>query len=497
MNVTQQIKHFTARLLDALMAYARRFSQHIGYAFHQGSIRLTAYTGCAATEIGGDTTSRSFKLASTRDYAINADLEEFRDMRMVVVDEVSFLDHDRELRKLSDRLQSFTQCQEYKYGRCPIVFLGDFRQLAPVSGTSILLSPKSLFWEHAISCMVELKGTHRFDECPTMKRIMPRLHQKGLSEEDRAILNTRVIDGDNVKYPNLEEARIASFYNTTRCNHNRHVFREYLKAHHSDSENTNIPRSAIVIKSKVYWGKSTQELPPVFRKVLFEYCPDAMNSSDRNEKCDPFLTLIHGAPVMGTKNKDVSHGVAKGTCATFERLICKAGHAPYPMKLHGRWVYGIDIENVDSLVLKWTDSKFEGTFKVKPESGLFKTKFPVWNDNGNMHRSLQSITIIHFPIILNYGTTGHKLQGKSLDCLVITEWSRLENWAYVVLSRVRTLKGLYLTAPIPDDIDFDPSPHYLSMMAKLRNKQARPIDIDDLRSTTEYQWIVSQFEAFA
>ena len=121
-----------AKLLDALMSYARLFSQNIGYYFHKNSIRLTAYTGCAATEIGGDTTTRAFQLASEKEAATYADLLQFRDMRMVVVDEVSFLDHNRDLRKLSDRLQAFTQCREYKYGRCPIIFLGDFRQLPPV-----------------------------------------------------------------------------------------------------------------------------------------------------------------------------------------------------------------------------------------------------------------------------------------------------------------------------------------------------------------------------
>ena len=42
----------------------------------------------------------------------------------------------------------------------------------------------------------------------------------------------------------------------------------------------------------------------------------------------------------------------------------------------------------------------------------------------------------HFPIIGNFATTGHKLQGKTITNLVIAEWRDIENWVYVVLSRV-------------------------------------------------------------
>ena len=55
------------------------------------------------------------------------------------------------------------------------------------------------------------------------------------------------------------------------------------------------------------------------------------------------------------------------------------------------------------------------------------------------------------PINMNDGTTGHKLQGMSKDSLIIVSWSWKPNWIYVVLSRVRTLKGLFLLKPLPTD----------------------------------------------
>jgi hypothetical protein len=43
-----------------------------------------------------------------------------------------------------------------------------------------------------------------------------------------------------------------------------------------------------------------------------------------------------------------------------------------------------------------------------------------------------------------------------------------KNWEYVVLSRVRTLSGLYLVKPIDMDKSFQPSPQLTSYMDKIQ-----------------------------
>jgi hypothetical protein len=71
--------------------------------------------------------------------------------------------------QISEWLQSLTQCKENPYGRMPIVFLGDFNQLAPVKqGKSIIEFPQSYFWEEAITNLVEFKQQHQFRNCPHM-----------------------------------------------------------------------------------------------------------------------------------------------------------------------------------------------------------------------------------------------------------------------------------------------------------------------------------------
>ena len=52
-----------------------------------------------------------------------------------------------------------------------------------------------------------------------------------------------------------------------------------------------------------------------------------------------------------------------------------------------------------------------------------------------------------FPLILAYGVTIHKCQGLSLNCAIVdlSEKVFADGMAYVALSRVRSLNGLYLT----------------------------------------------------
>lgn len=461
-----------ALILDEVMAYSRAFSRKIGYVFHTGSIRLTALTGSAATEIKGETTHREFKLHRNGGYiAKDNDINDFNDTRLCVVDEISFADHDRVLSRLSDHLIMFTQCTERTFGSMPIVFLGDFCQLEAIGGNSIISHPNSVYWEQSLTSMVELKGTHRYSKCDMLQKIMPGLRDNGMSKEVRAIFQSRVVDGVNVKLPNIAETKFATFHNKNKCDYNDAVFLSYLKEHHSDCNKNDIPKTAIVIKQTPSWTKSKQLLSFGQRKTLFENCSDAdVVDAHGSRHCDPMLKLYYGCQMMGTSNDDVRNGVSNGTTCVFKKVVFKEGKRPTPMKLNNLWVYAIDSIDVDHLLMVWYDSRFEGRFKVKPRHGIFQLKFPIVEDGIKM-KVQTSINFYHLPLLVNHATTGHKLQGKSMDALIIAEWSRMKNWAYVVLSRVRSLAGLYLLSPIPDDIDFLPDPRYVDMMNRLRSRK--------------------------
>ena len=94
---------------------------------------------------------------------------------------------------------------------------------------------------------------------------------------------------------------------------------------------------------------------------------------------------------------------------------------------------------------------------------------------------------------MNDATTGHKLQGMSKDKLIIVSWSFIPNWIYVVLSRVRTLKGLFLLRPLPTDcLDRFQVPRELQAFERrmqaleLNVLQARERDMAALEQSNDY-----------
>jgi hypothetical protein len=68
--------------------------------------------------------------------------------------------------------------------------------------------------------------------------------------------------------------------------------------------------------------------------------------------------------------------------------------------------------------------------------------------NKNTVRFWRSMKLYQFPIVCANARTIHKLRGRSLDNIVITNWDYADNWIYVALSRVKTLGGLFLKKPL-------------------------------------------------
>jgi hypothetical protein len=457
-----------AKILESLVSYAKQFSQNIGHDFTDRTILLTAITGSAATEIGGRTSASVFHYMRKKDHATVDDIEFFQDTRLSVIDEISFAAYHSILGKISNNLKGFTECQKYIYGKHAICFLGDFCQLEDIGGDCIYKNRNGIYWEQSLTCMVELKGTHRFNDCKDMKTIMPNMRDGVLSEEDRRILNSRVINGNEVKKPNPLETKYATFYNKKRSQINANVFRNYLKTYHHVNSESKIPHTAIVIKAGTTWDKSKIALSFDQRKVLFEECSEADVKRGTSQMCAPLLCLFSGCNLMVTENEDVLHGIANGSVCRFRKLVLKTGSNMKKIKMYDRWVHAVGMEDVEYIEVEWQDCEhFVGKFRLKPKVAKFRVKYPI-NEFGIKSRLQTNIELQFLPVIVNHATTGHKLQGKTVKSVVIAEWSKVKNWAYVVLSRVKTLCGLFLISPIPEDIDFGPAADYLDMMQNLR-----------------------------
>jgi hypothetical protein len=150
------------------------------------------------------------------------------------------------------------------------------------------------------------------------------------------------------------------------------------------------------------------------------------------------------------------------------------------------WVHTVGTDNIEYIEVEWQDCEhFVGKFRLKPKVGTFKVKYPI-SEFGVKSRVQTNIELQHLPVIVNQATTGHKLQGKTVKSLVIAEWSKVKNWAYVVLSRINKLNGLFLMSPISEEINFGPAKDCLDMMQSLRQRiLATPDQVTKLKNNSD------------
>jgi hypothetical protein len=85
-----------------------------------------------------------------------------------------------------------------------------------------------------------------------------------------------------------------------------------------------------------------------------------------------------------------------------------------------------------------------------------------------------------FPINLADAVTGHKLQGRTIEKMIVTAWGLafMKNWEYTVLSRVKTRTGLFLLEPLDLHKDYGPTEQFRRFIQRLKIKEASTLQHD-------------------
>ena len=172
---------------------------------------FTAYTGAAASLIGGTTISRTAYLNQKRAIC-DDDIKEWKDVRILVIDEVSFMG-DGTLQMLNKKLTNIGQTNK-SFGGFTIIFIGDFRQMEPVCSkeTDLMFSTlSSMEWRQKINAIIILDNDHRFKEDPEYGRMLKRMWEGDLNVEDRKRINTRVIGYDGLELPSMLQGEYIFF----------------------------------------------------------------------------------------------------------------------------------------------------------------------------------------------------------------------------------------------------------------------------------------------
>ena len=362
---------------------------------HGRNIGLTAMTGSAALLIGGKTLHSFLGIGLAEDPAediakrvrvVKTLNQRWKNLDVLVIDEVSML--TGELLEKIDYIAKFVRQDSRPMGGIQTILSGDFYQLPPVRTAKSTPSFcfESPIWNKVAPGVIELKEIMRQTD-PVFQRCLSSIRQGDCPDDVRQILESRIIERDDSKDDDIEPTRLytrnadTDKINDTRLRELNLPLHEY-ESKFSASTSTKATQQKIVEKLKTFLNKSAP--------------------------CHDTLRLCEGVQVMLTHNLDFEAGLVNGSRGAVVRF-----ETGYPVV---KFLNGIEMTiERHSWTVKDDDTKI-------------------------------TVAKSQLPLKLAYAVTIHKSQGMSLDLVEIDIGCSIfeAGQAYVALSRVRTLEGLFI-----------------------------------------------------
>jgi hypothetical protein len=187
--------------------FCYEFCLAVGLMWSDTTFLFTAYAGSAASLIGGVTISKAAYLNLQRQ--INKDdINEWKDVRILVIDEVSFMSNSI-FKKLNRQLTQVGHGAK-SFGGFSIIFAGDFHQLEPICSkeSELLFSSKlSQEWDSNINSIIILDNEHHFKEDAEYGKMLKRMWEGDLTLDDKQRINTRVIGDNGLELPSMIQGK--------------------------------------------------------------------------------------------------------------------------------------------------------------------------------------------------------------------------------------------------------------------------------------------------
>lgn len=346
----------------------------------------------------------------------------WKSVQVLIIDEISMI--TAELFEKLDALGRTFRNGSKPFGGIQLVLCGDPLQLPPIfkgnkdppkklpESSAFRFCFESVAWPSAIHKSIELKKIWRQSD-ETLQTALSEIRLGKCSTTTEALLKSRCIDppDDLIFKPTiLYNRRIdVDEYNLQELNklitptNPKKTFESYVSL---------VSDEPVRITDKIRVKMDTM-------KADFE--EDSQHS--------PFLDLAIGAQVMLIVNMSVEDGLVNGT----RGVIMNFNDAGIPVvKFYNGTIMTIGVHD-------WTLGKIsaeDGTTIIESEEFSIPIERQV------------KVKCWQIPLRLAYAITCHKSQGMTLDCIQVDIGSSIFEFgqAYVSLSRVKSLEGLYLSA---------------------------------------------------
>ena len=273
-----------------------------------------------------------------------------------------------------------------------------------------------------------------------------RMRNGELAKKDVKFINTKVVTVHKSRHL-PKDLRYATYFDRDRDAINTALFEECCTWHRCHNVST---RDTLIVLDNKCEAKTSHGTYEPFHnwKIFWENCgeDDIKFPKERNGRMDPLLKLYKCCQLMLVFNNNVRRGEANRTTVTLISICLKPNIIPIQIlisKLPVKAIYG---SQVVSLVLKHNNPKLiPNTFQLEPiefctTARILKLKLLQMKEDD---REMVKMKATQLPVISNQATTGHKLQGASINQLFVNNWNYTTNWPYVVLSQLPS-EGLYL-----------------------------------------------------
>jgi hypothetical protein len=240
--------------------------------------------------------------------------------------------------------------------------------------------------------------------------------------------------------------------------------------------------------------------PPVTKRnseKIYSKCSDS-DMRDGTKFIDPALKLYIGVHCMINDNEDIASGRGNGTLCRLVSIKLKENTILNWRNYENKKVYAVNARGVEYLEFEHFPKKIEllkmeqqleeimanqmssphnleiashaEQLRNKIDKHIKSRRFKLYSkkyyctfdsdlvtseDTGlprvsvtRKKKQLMKVGLEQFSVNLNDATTAHKLQGCSKNNLIVKDWFYSHGWVYTVLSRVRTLSGLFLMKPL-------------------------------------------------